>query len=268
MQAKKNWVKLTMAIAGILLLFIISTAHALQTITIDPGTPGEEAQDFDFGLLGEGPVQVLFADNKTIKWNAGSHSWRSPGIPATLYDGFFLDGTLDPTTTAFFYGQTATGGLDYTPDYATTNLAEAGVFRGLLFDIVAAPGGGTEFGWTWDPNDRPLVGQLDASGNQPPIAEAGEPVTGTVDVAVAFDGSASIDPDGGDITQYDWDFGDGSDALIDGGPTPSHTYTASGTYNVILTVTDEEGLTDSDLSLIHISEPTRPSKSSRMPSSA
>jgi PKD repeat protein len=42
------------------------------------------------------------------------------------------------------------------------------------------------------------------------------------------------------VRRYDWDFGDGT-TLVDGGPTPSHTYRAPGTYQVRVTVTDGEG---------------------------
>lgn len=54
-----------------------------------------------------------------------------------------------------------------------------------------------------------------------------------------FDASASSDPDG-TVARYDWDFGDGQSAP-DGGPTPSHTYLAPGSYTVTLVVSDNEG---------------------------
>lgn len=54
-----------------------------------------------------------------------------------------------------------------------------------------------------------------------------------------FDASASTDPDG-TIARYDWDFGDGV-ALSNGGPSPTHTYAAAGTYTVRLTATDNIG---------------------------
>src|SRR5206468_12961582 len=41
---------------------------------------------------------------------------------------------------------------------------------------------------------------------------------------------------------YQWDFGDTGTGS---GATPSHTYAASGTYNVTLTVKDDAGLTAS-----------------------
>jgi PKD repeat protein len=73
---------------------------------------------------------------------------------------------------------------------------------------------------------------------QDPVADPNGPYTGTEGVAVVFDGSASFDPDGGVITQYDWDFGDGNTGI---GVAPSHTYAADGSYTVTLTVVDDEG---------------------------
>lgn len=54
---------------------------------------------------------------------------------------------------------------------------------------------------------------------------------------VAFDGSASTDPDG-DLASYAWTFGDGS---VGTGQSASHAYASAGTYDVTLTVTDDRG---------------------------
>jgi PKD repeat protein len=78
-------------------------------------------------------------------------------------------------------------------------------------------------------------------GNQPPVADPNGPYTGMVGVAVAFDGSASNDPDGR-IISYSWDFGDGATGS---GMNPPHTYASAGVYNVTLTVMDDAGATGS-----------------------
>ncbi len=76
--------------------------------------------------------------------------------------------------------------------------------------------------------------------NVPPTANAGGPYDGTVDVAVSFDGAGSSDSDGR-IVSYAWNFGDGGTSS---GRTPSHTYNSADTYSVTLTVTDDDGESD------------------------
>lgn len=57
------------------------------------------------------------------------------------------------------------------------------------------------------------------------------------DLSCVFDGSASSDPDGTDLT-YSWSFGDGTTGE---GASPQHAYTGAGSYEVVLTVTDPRG---------------------------
>jgi PKD repeat protein len=77
--------------------------------------------------------------------------------------------------------------------------------------------------------------------NQLPVAVSGGPYSGTAGIAVAFDGSASSDPDG-DTLSFSWNFGDGANGT---GARPSHTYAAPGTFTVTLTVDDGRGGTNS-----------------------
>lgn len=80
--------------------------------------------------------------------------------------------------------------------------------------------------------------------NQPPRAAFTlSPSTTKPGASVQFDATASEDTDGGTVTRYDWNFGDGTE-LLNGGPTPSHTFPkepTEGTYTVTLTTTDNEG---------------------------
>jgi PKD repeat protein len=75
--------------------------------------------------------------------------------------------------------------------------------------------------------------------NQPPSAVF---TSSTAGLTASFDGSGSADPDGS-IASYSWDFGDGSPAGT--GSKPTHSYSAGGTYQVKLTVTDNLGATGS-----------------------
>ncbi len=87
--------------------------------------------------------------------------------------------------------------------------------------------------------DHVVLPQVDVllSSNQPPIADPNGPYSGAKGIPIAFDGSGSTDPDG-TIESYDWDYGDGTTGTS---VTPSHTYAATGTYTVTLTVVDDEG---------------------------
>jgi DNA-binding beta-propeller fold protein YncE len=76
--------------------------------------------------------------------------------------------------------------------------------------------------------------------NQPPTAAFSPTTLAPAGRPSSYSAAASSDSDGGTVARYDWDFGDGS-SLPDGGPTPQHTYAQPGTYNVTLTVTDNEG---------------------------
>ena len=78
--------------------------------------------------------------------------------------------------------------------------------------------------------------------NQSPNASfTAGPTTGNLPLLVYFDGSGSDDPDG-TISFYSWNFGDGATAS---GITTSHTYNSAGNYTATLTVTDDDGATDS-----------------------
>jgi PKD repeat protein len=96
-----------------------------------------------------------------------------------------------------------------------------------------------------------VVTLLEAFMSQPPEANADGPYLGVVDVPVLFDGSSSYDPDG-TIVSYEWDFGDDSTGT---GVNPIHSYAYYGTYQVILTVIDDDSLADSDTTTVEIGIP-------------
>jgi PKD repeat protein len=77
--------------------------------------------------------------------------------------------------------------------------------------------------------------------NRPPVASFTETAeTVDTDEAISFDASDSSDPDGY-IVDYSWDFGDGAKGT---GVSVQHAYSQDGTYTVTLTVTDNDGATD------------------------
>jgi len=64
---------------------------------------------------------------------------------------------------------------------------------------------------------------------------------------ITFDASESIDD--GSIVAYDWNFGDGE---TDSGLIVKHRYLWPGTYNVVLTVTDDDGGTSDFIERVRI----------------
>ena len=94
-------------------------------------------------------------------------------------------------------------------------------------------------------------GTAGAATNAAPKASFTSSVT---NLDVAFDAGASNDSDGS-ISSYAWDFGDGTQGT---GRTPAHTYAASGSYTVTLTVRDNGNLTDTTTAKVDVTAAPAP----------
>lgn len=130
------------------------------------------------------------------------------------------DGTIQSYAWTFGDGGTATGAT------ASRTYAAAGTYPIKL--TVTDDRGGV--------STKTIEVTVSPAANQVPVAAFTPTATG---LSVAVDGSASSDPDG-TIQSYAWTFGDGGTAT---GATATHAYTAGGTFNVTLTVTDNSGAT-------------------------
>ena len=86
-----------------------------------------------------------------------------------------------------------------------------------------------------------IIYATDSMGNsndtKNPFANASGPYTGIIAIDINFSAEQSFDLDG-DITRYDWDFGDGTTGS---GETTNHIFTSNGNYTITLTVTDDNG---------------------------
>lgn len=78
------------------------------------------------------------------------------------------------------------------------------------------------------------------SNTMPPIAAISGPAAVNEDQSTTFSAAASVDPNG-TIVSYEWTFGDGSTAT---GVGVAHTFAQDGVYQIVVTVTDNDGLTD------------------------
>ena len=86
----------------------------------------------------------------------------------------------------------------------------------------------------------------------PTAAFSATPLSGLAPLTVGFDALASTDPDG-NIISFNWNFGDGASDM---GVNPSHTFDTEGTYDVILTVTDNNGKTDTESTSVTVNPET------------
>jgi PKD repeat protein len=97
--------------------------------------------------------------------------------------------------------------------------------------------------------------------NTAPTAAFTSAVSG---LAVSVDGSGSSDADGS-VASYAWDFGNG---VTGTGVTASHTYAAAGTYQVKLTVTDDDGATGTVTKPVTVAAPQPPAADTPLASDA
>ncbi len=169
------------------------------------------------------PQPAAPANNPPMADAGGSYSGEA-GTTLIQFDG---SGSSDPDDDTLDFawdfgdGNTASGMMP-THTYST-----AGNYDVEL--VVDDGNGGSDSAVTSATISAPAV-------NIAPIADPGGPYTGEPGQTITFDGSASADPNGDALT-YSWDFGDGSSGT---GVTPTHSYTASGNYEVSLVVNDGE----------------------------
>lgn len=138
-------------------------------------------------------------------------------------DSYDPDGTIASYAWSFGDGGSAEG------QQATHTYAEAGHYT-VTLTVTDDDGESSSV------TDEVTV--VAPAANEPPTASF---TTITSGLTLTVDASGSEDPDGV-IEEYSWSFGDGESAA---GAIVSHTYEAPGTYDVELTVTDDDGATDS-----------------------
>jgi len=190
---------------------------------------GTSSSDVSFILTGSAPhkpsppviLSLQRSPNGTVY--AGDYVYFSAnasdpdGGTIVSYEWSFGDGFVDTTSYASDYHVYSSAG-NYTMTLTVTD-SDQGLTasKSILVTVV----------------ERPDV---------PPVASFyWYPFQPTVGTYTSFVGYYSYDPDGY-ITDYAWDFGDGS-STNSSDCCPSHVYNATGNYLVTLTVTDNAGLT-------------------------
>jgi PKD repeat protein len=152
----------------------------------------------------------------------------------------YIDGALTGTNTGTTTGQAYTGYWRVGGDNLTgwPSVPRSNYLSGSIDDVAVYPSALT----LSQVRQQYLDSGRGGSGFQLPNAAFSYTPT---NLSVQFNGTASNDPDGS-ITNYAWDFGDGTSASGATASAPSHLYGASGTYHVSLTVTDNSNGTDTE----------------------
>ncbi|MEJ1222370.1 PKD domain-containing protein [Sediminicola sp. 1XM1-17] len=94
---------------------------------------------------------------------------------------------------------------------------------------------------------------VDPNNEAPVAAITANPINGIAPLPVLFSAEDATDDKG--IVRYEWDFNDGTTSTVRTNSAAfSHTFAQAGIYIVVLTVTDEEGLTGTATITITVSD--------------
>ncbi len=173
------------------------------------------------------PSASVAAPGATVSFNASASAPGASGGTITDYSWNFGDGTPvdDTTTNAAASHAYASPGI-YTVALTTTD--DLGVTDTATQQITV---------------DAPAAAFTITPGTPAPGSSA------------SFDASGSTDPEG-TITDYSWNFGDGTSPQ-DAGDSAAvqHTFASRGTYTVTLTVTNNSGQTTTTTHTVTVDDP-------------
>jgi len=218
-----------------------------------------------------------FGDGSTATGPFVSHTFFYPGTYTVTLRVTDNDGASDEATAS------VTVGAGNNPPNASLTVSPASVFLGgwVKFDGTGSTDDGTIVSYLWNPGDgsSPVQSTVpyrfyryanpgtytvtltvtDDDGasatataqvqvittNLPPDAAfTYYPPSPQIGEWIRFDGSGSTDSDG-TIATYSWNFGDGTTPVTTSNSYYYYRFTSAGTYLVTLTVTDNDGGTDS-----------------------
>jgi PKD repeat protein len=176
-----------------------------------------------------------------LSWTGGD-----PDGDSVTYDVYFGTSSSPPKVSS---NQLATtynpGTLAYSTTYywkiiAWDNHSANTTSSTWHFTTKSSGGGGGSGGPPTEPQNEKPIANLSAR----------EPYQGFVNETILFDGTRSYDPDG-TITKWLWVFGDDTSGT---GMTVPHNYSKAGTYRITLTVTDNKGEANTDITICVIKQ--------------
>jgi len=279
---------LTIAISLLILILFVLVPPA-TAVKLNPGTPDDisvntgaiitfdnvnltirsieriPVESLNFSIFNEINDQLVahlnFYINSTIISQSPSDTFtvtNITNISALPYDtgsSFGYDEN-DGTNHSFGYGYgyADSGYTDVTILYTITYETHiTGTFYAKLFVNASTHTYESDESTTFTVHKVPYSG---GSYQPTPIADAGGPYSGYVNVLITFDGSGSTGT-GGTITGYRWDWtNDGIyDTSWSTSASATHVYTNAETYIVKLQVKDNSNITDTDNAIVTITIP-------------
>ena len=239
---------------------------------ITSGSNGTCATDIsyicDAGVGYDGPTGVGSISGDVV---AGAPGIGGPAIPAGSANTYTQSATTGGATiTGGIYpnGLDTTWWIDYWPASGSSGNAQqttptdigsgtgpvtvTGGPTGLQskttydYELMAENSDGTTTGY---------VSSFTTSPGVPTAAFTPTPTPATPNSPVSFNAGASTAGGTASITDYRWNFGDGT--TVDAGTTAaaSHTYTSPGTYTVTLTVANSDGQSESASQTVTVDAP-------------
>ena len=215
-----------------------------------------------------------FGDGNTGSGELTSHTYADPGTYTVVLTVTDNEGATDTESQSIDVGNP--------PPVASFTVSQTVGTLDADFDGAGSSDDGSIVSWDWDFGDGNTgsgetvshtyaaagtysveltvtdnLGAIGSTTVDVEISENQDPIAGFTftqesgTLNIDFDGSSSTDD--GTIVSWDWDFGD---ATTGTGETVSHTYDASGTYSVTLTVTDDLGATGSVTQDVEVTDPS------------
>ena len=186
-------------------------------------------------------LYYTLANNPTMYWR-----WFEPDDGIVGSDEFTVN---DGENWSDVAGAFLSGNTLYYADKATGELFS------IAWNGTQATGSPSVADTSTDWASRGIFMLADATNpNQPPVAAFTATCSAT-STACTMDASASNDPDGM-ITDYAWDFGDGTSEHHPDATVFSHDFGTAGKYTVTLTVTDNDGATSTKTETVTVGETT------------
>ena len=216
---------------GLTASFNQSLAPGVYYLTVDGVGTGDYS---DYASIGQYDITgTLTASSGQAPTAVVSANPTSGTTPLTV--GFSSNNSSDPDGTIVSFSWNFGDGTSSTAPNPVHVYNSAGSFTAVLTvtDNSGLTGSGSVV----------ITATAQQPSNQSPVAAAGANVTsGFAPLTVNFSSQGSYDPDGS-IVSYAWNFGDGTPGSNQA--NPSHLYSNVGNYTATLTVTDNNGATNS-----------------------